>query len=94
MDLVTLTTDTTLTSLVSGGALQIAKRAKPGLEGEQAYRYLIGFAGLLGGLQWAGTVWPVAQLLWAGVSAIVGSVFMATGYYETFKQQQQKGRSE
>jgi hypothetical protein len=41
----------------------------------------------MSGLQWAGTVWPIFGLVWAGVSAVVGGVFMANGYYESFKRQ-------
>ena len=61
MELVNLATDTTLSALVSGGAVQIAKRAKPGIEGTTAYRLLMAFAGLMGGLQWAGTIWPAGS---------------------------------
>lgn len=87
MDVATIATDTTLTGLVSSGALQIAKQAKPDISGERAYRFLLAFAGVMSGLQWAGTVWPVFAVVWAGVSAVVGGVFMANGYYESFKQQ-------
>lgn len=87
MDVATIATDTTLTGLVSSGALQIAKQAKPDISGERAYRFLLGFAGVMSGLQWAGTVWPIFAVVWAGVSAVVGGVFMASGYYESFKQQ-------
>ena len=85
-DVMAIATDTTLSALVSGGAVQIAKRAKTGITGEVAYRLMLAFAGMMGGLQWAATVSPVAQVAWGGIAAVVGTVFMADGQFQSYRQ--------